>query len=150
MINQLLQQPNFRDYFGRWTPPAIRNLDVVNDANCFRPSYYAAPKFSERTIPDRGYVQTQLSFPVGGYILAMSQAGDGPLFQVMVTDLSLNRPLFNAPIETTAISGVFYTLPDLYPIRGNGNFRVEFWNSVAGVGDIVAEVVFCIVEPKGL
>lgn len=153
MINQLWQTPVIRDYFGVWSPPAIRNLEVLNNADCFRPAWYAAPKFSERIVPERGYRQAQLTLPVGGYIYAFAQApgaySGSNVFQVMVTDLSLNRPLSNAPIESTDLRGAPYYLADLYPVLGNGNFRVEIWNPVEGSGDILAEVVLCVVEPKG-
>lgn len=152
MSSQLWQQPAVRNYFGQWSPPAIAGLAVLNNPGCFRVAWYSAPQYDERLIPESGYRQSQLALPVGGYIVGLAQATTAPtasnVYQVLLTDLSLNRQLFNAPIEAAALRGAPYLFPDAYPIVGEGVFRVELWNPVVGSGDILAEVVLLVVEPK--
>ncbi len=151
-MNQLWQNSGLRDYFGVWSPPAIAALELLNDPGCFRSSWYTAPKLTERLGPPQGYRQAQVTLPPGGYIYAVSQATDSPAataFQYMVTDLSLNRQLSNAPIEAAALRGGPYYLPDLYPIVAPGLFKIEIWNPATTGGDILTEVTICFVEPRG-
>lgn len=149
-MNQLWQQPATRDYFGNWSPNPIANLEPINNPECFRAVWYSAPKFNERIVAQAGYRQAQLALPPGGYLygVMVSDVFSSNPFQVLITDLTLQRQLWNAPIESEVLRHTPFLLPDIYPIVAPGLFRVEIWNPVVDSGDIVAEVVLCCVEPK--
>lgn len=151
MSFQLWQTSSLRDYAGWWNAPCIRNLEALNNPGCFRQSLWSAPKFNERVIPEGGYTQSQVALPVGGYLWGFGCSfndGASDFARFLVTDLSLNRPFSNAPLEAAALRGSPFILPDLYPIVSPGLFRVECWNGApAGDGEIVAELVLMIVEP---
>jgi hypothetical protein len=151
VASQLWQKGELRDYSGIWTAAAIRNLEELNNSSCYRFSLWSAPKFTERTIPEGGYRQSQVALPVGGYVWGFASGDQGvgsSAVRYLVTDLSLNRALSNAPLEALSLRGCPYILPDLYPIVAPGLIRVEAWNSEVGSGDVVAELVLLVVEPK--
>lgn len=149
-MNQLWQQPATRDYFGNWSPNPIANLDPINNPECFRATWFSAPKYNERVVPQAGYRQSQLALPPGGYLhsIGVSDLFAGNDFQVLITDLTLQRQLWNAPIESAVLRHDPFILPDIYPIVAPGLFRVEIWNPSTDSGDILAEVVLICVEPK--
>jgi len=163
-LNPFYLQYDFRDWFGYPDGPCIRGLEFLQVSGCcYVPRLYKVPDISVELLPPDGYVATTVAIPAGSWLLGMKPNIHMEPFMLQITDLSLNRQFYSAPVSSLnfvysfgEIFGVqvlqtndqippaLFTAP--YPVVSSGNFQVEIWriggtiNSIINVCLLTAEI----------
>lgn len=150
-MNQLWNVGNIRDYWARYAPAAIHNLSWLNNVDCFRPKFFAAPLESLFNISASGYLITTFAFVPGSWVVGLSQVNADPL-DMQLTDLQANYKFFSAPVSCQIIdtSGGFaqpFWLPEPYMLAGVATLKVELWNNTANP-TVGSQLVVHILEPR--
>lgn len=150
-MNQLWGVGNVRDYWARWTPPAVQNLTWLNAVDCFRPKLFAAPIESLMNVPASGYLITTFAFVPGSWVIGLSQVNADSL-DFQLTDLQANYKFFSAPIsaqlmDTTGGQSMPFWLPEPYMLSGVATLKVEIWNNTSSP-TANSQIVVHVLEPR--
>jgi len=132
-MNQYWQSGAVRDYWTRPNGALIDNMTWLNNVDCFRPKYFAAPAQAVMDIAASGFLIATLAFVPGSWIVGMSQVNATAL-DFQLTDLGTNYKFFSAPLSgaMVASSGGFFSpfwFPEPYMMAGNALLRVEIFNN---------------------
>jgi hypothetical protein len=150
-MNQLWSPGVVRDYWPRWTPPAIQNLDWLDASDCFKPKMFIGPNESRFNIAASGYEVITFAFIPGSWVWALSQVNsDSVDFQL--TDTGANYKFFSSPVSASMISnsgGFFqpFYLPEPYLIVGPALLRLELWNNNT-TATAASQLVLHVLEPR--
>lgn len=140
-----------RDYWPRYSPSCVENLEWLQKVDCFRPKIYGAPIQGAIDIAANGYVVTTLSMVPGAWLIGFSHANASSL-DIQITDISTNYKFFNSPtsVDLFSNSGGFFSpwyLPEPYMLAGNALLRVEIFNSNA-IATTNSQVALHVLEPR--
>lgn len=158
-----------RDLWGSFDASIIAQLAPLADDPCYQIKFYKAPASQQESVAANGYVPYGLKITPGdiifGFYLPMipdpsNLAASAPgSFTVQITDVSLEREWFDAPLsslflsnykptyQSTAFAGCgsfanLLTAP--YPVVGSGLFMVEIQETSGAAQRI--ELVFGVLE----
>jgi len=156
-LNPFYLQYDFRDWFGYPDGPCIRGLEFLQVSGCcYVPRLYKVPDISVELLPPDGYVATTVAIPAGSWLLGMKPNIHLEPFMLQITDLSLNRQFYSAPVASLnfefsfgspqtneQIPPALFTAP--YPVVASGNFQVEIWR-IGGTADSIINVCLLTAE----
>lgn len=150
-MNQLWSVGNVRDYWGRWTPPAIQNLSWLNAVDCFRPRIFLAPLEAAFNVSASGYVIVTFALVPGSWVLGFSQV-NADVLDFQLTDLATNYKFFSSPTsaQLASTSGGFippFWLPEPYMIQGPALLRIEVWNNTLAA-TVASQLSLFVLEPR--
>jgi hypothetical protein len=167
---------DFRDYPGRQHEKFCELVDPIIELACFQPRIFHAPATNEEAVgaPANGFLEYVLELPAGGFLLGFLHTtlsgldGIDPGFRLQITDVARNYRLFGKPAsEKWFLNDILSTdggaglaldwvlnpaprlLPAPYPIAPPGQFKLEFWNTLASTnkGLQMSFIVAC--PPEG-
>jgi hypothetical protein len=140
-LNQLT-----RDLWGTFDGSIIAQLAALADDPCYLQKFYKAPADDMEVFAPNAYVPYGLQITPGsiiyGFHLPISAVP--PSFNVQITDVCLNRKLFDDPVSSIFLSNLKPTyqsnfsmlvgsfahlLTAPYPVVGSGLFMVEIWET---------------------
>jgi len=162
-----------RDYWGHYDAYAIAQLAPLQYEDCYQPKFYKAPAEAQELIPAKGYAAYGLAITPGsliyGFFLPALLSTNVPeQWNVQITDESLNRKFWDAPIPSVLIAnlkatylgqlgyqnssnGYIGAFPNLlccpYPVVGKGTFYVQLWNPTTSQQRV--EIVLGVLENIG-
>jgi hypothetical protein len=142
-----------RDLWGSYDASAIAQLAPLGLETCYEPKIYKAPSTDEEVFAALSYGPFGLKITPGSiiygfYLPALLATNAPPLWNLQITDLSMDHKFWDDPIpafmignyKTTYLSSLAYpaggaigTFPYLlqapHPVVGDGLFLVEMWET---------------------
>jgi hypothetical protein len=149
-MNQLWSVGNVRDYWGRWTPPAIQNLGWLNAVDCFRPKLFIGPLEADDNVAASGYIIVTFALVPGSWFVGLSEVNAATL-DFQITDLTTNYQFFSSPMSAglMATAGGFsqpFWLPEPYMVQGPALLRLEVWNNTT-TPTVESQILLHVIEP---
>jgi hypothetical protein len=144
MVTPLQIDSFTRDIWNEFDALAIAQLAPLAYDDCYKPRIYVGLDSDAQPIGPLGYSSFGLQMTPGsliyGFYMGIPVVPSPWNFQL--TDLSLGRGLFSAPVSQNLIGnlkGLAYPwlLCGPYPVVGSGMFLVEVWSQLATTQNVV-------------
>lgn len=131
--------PSWSESWGLWNARCMAALAWLERVACLKGRYAVVPGREFQTIPQSGYLSSNLRLAPGSVVWGMCLPNNGGSLSnvaMQLTDLQLGHQFFQEPLSVSSLTPTgrregwfesFVLFPCPHPVVGDGLFRVEFW-----------------------